>query len=110
MSSILTIPERKRRAAASRGAAAKRLMGRLSSYAARHGGRFLVFGSAVRGEMRHDSDIDILVDFPPDLELDAVMFAEEACSGESLPCDVLPFATRTSEFLDRIRRDVVTLP
>ncbi len=110
MNSILTLPERKRRAAVSRDAAAKRIMDRLSSYAARYSGRFLVFGSAARGDMRHDSDIDILVDFPPDQELDAVMFAEKACSGESLPCDVLPFATRTPEFLDWIRKDVVILP
>lgn len=39
-----------------------------------------------------------------------VALSEKACSGESLPCDVLPFATRTSEFLDRIGKDVVTLP
>ncbi|MXW85316.1 MAG: DNA polymerase subunit beta, partial [Boseongicola sp. SB0667_bin_21] len=68
------------REAAARSAAARRIIARLSSHARRHGGRFLVFGSAARGDMRHDSDIDILVDFPPEMELDAVIFAEEACS------------------------------
>ncbi len=33
---------------------------------ARTAGGFLLFGSAARGEMRFDSDVDILVDFPPD--------------------------------------------
>ncbi|WP_376100065.1 nucleotidyltransferase family protein [Roseomonas sp. CCTCC AB2023176] len=32
--------------------------------APRLGGRYLLFGSAARGEMRHDSDVDILLDFP----------------------------------------------
>lgn len=110
MTSIVTLAERKKRAGASRSAAAARIMDRLSSHAAATGGRFVVFGSAARGEMRHDSDIDILVDFPPALELDAVIFAETACAAEDLPCDVLPFATRTPEFLERIERDAVALP
>ena len=31
-----------------------------------------VFGSAARGEMRSDSDIDLLVEFMPDAEIDLV--------------------------------------
>ncbi len=34
-----------------------------------------LFGSAVRGEMRPDSDIDILVEFLPDSEVDLVDYA-----------------------------------
>jgi predicted nucleotidyltransferase len=35
----------------------------------------LLFGSAARGEMRPDSDIDLLVDFLPDAEIDLVDYA-----------------------------------
>jgi Nucleotidyltransferase domain len=38
----------------------------LAAYASEHGGRFLVLGSAARGEIRLDSDVDVLVDSPPD--------------------------------------------
>jgi uncharacterized protein len=34
-----------------------------------------VFGSAARGEMRPDSDIDLLVEFLPDAQVDLVDFA-----------------------------------
>jgi predicted nucleotidyltransferase len=34
-----------------------------------------LFGSAVRGEMRPDSDIDLLVEFLPDAEIDLVDYA-----------------------------------
>jgi predicted nucleotidyltransferase len=34
-----------------------------------------LFGSAIRGEMRPDSDIDLLVDFLPDAAIDLVDYA-----------------------------------
>ena len=34
-----------------------------------------LFGSAARGEMRHDSDIDMLVEFLPDAGIDLVDYA-----------------------------------
>ncbi len=34
-----------------------------------------LFGSAARGEMRPDSDIDLLVEFLPDAEIDLVDYA-----------------------------------
>ena len=34
-----------------------------------------VFGSAARGELRPDSDIDLLVEFLPDAEIDLVDYA-----------------------------------
>jgi uncharacterized protein len=34
-----------------------------------------LFGSAVRGEMRPDSDIDLLVEFLPEAEIDLVDYA-----------------------------------
>jgi hypothetical protein len=35
----------------------------LADYARRHGGRFIVYGSAASGRFHFESDIDILVDF-----------------------------------------------
>jgi len=34
-----------------------------------------IFGSAARGEMRPDSDVDLLVEFLPDSEIDLVDYA-----------------------------------
>jgi hypothetical protein len=53
-------------------------------------GRFLLFGSAARGQMRFDSDVDILVDFPPDTLDDAWNFAEHACWDRHLEPDITP--------------------
>jgi tRNA nucleotidyltransferase (CCA-adding enzyme) len=55
-----------------------RLPTALAAYAASRGGRYLLYGSAARGTMRHDSDVDILADFPPEAIDDAWVFAEEA--------------------------------
>lgn len=40
-----------------------------------HVGELSLFGSAARGEMRPDSDIDLLVEFLPDAEIDLVDYA-----------------------------------
>ena len=37
--------------------------------------RLSVFGSAARGELRPDSDLDFLVEFLPDAEIDLVDYA-----------------------------------
>lgn len=37
----------------------------LRSYAIAVGGRFVLFGSAVAGRLKYDSDFDLVVDFPP---------------------------------------------
>ncbi|MXW86115.1 MAG: hypothetical protein F4103_03315 [Boseongicola sp. SB0673_bin_14] len=109
MSTIVTLAERKAREAARRAEAAGRIMKSLRGYAASHGGRFVVFGSAARGEMRHDSDIDIWADFPPEREKGAAGFAEDACALENLPCDILFRGTPTARFMDMIRNDMVVL-
>ena len=69
---------RKAREASRRARAAEAVARRLSGYARRHGGRFILFGSAASGRMRHD--IDILTDFPDDRALEAFLFAECACA------------------------------
>ena len=49
---------------------------KLAEICQRYGVRELsVFGSAVRGEMRPDSDIDFLVEFLPDAEIGLVEYA-----------------------------------
>ena len=38
-------------------------------------GRLAVFGSAARGEMRPDSDVDLLVEFRPEAEIGFIEYA-----------------------------------
>lgn len=102
LTKIVTLQERKAREAARRTEAAERIALRLQTYARENGGRYLLFGSAARGEMRFDSDIDVLVDFPEDQMRDAMNAAEDFCEDEGLPSDVLPFETRSRSFLDRV--------
>ena len=64
MAKIVTLKERKTRALAARRAAHDRLLPRLADEAARYGGRYILFGSAARGELRANSDVDLLADFP----------------------------------------------
>jgi len=90
-------------------AAAARIGQLLSDYARLHCGRYILFGSAARGDLRHDSDIDILVDFPPDGERDAIRFAEDLCITEGQACDILPIRTRGQEFLERALKDAQVL-
>ena len=78
----------------------------LAAYAREHGGRFLLFGSAARGQMRFDSDVDILVDFPPDALDDAWNFAERACWDRGLEPDITPFSWCKAAFLAHIEPDL----
>ena len=109
MNGIVTLSERKRRATEHRSASARRVCAGLSTYARSHGGRFLVFGSAAKGQMRYDSDIDILVDFSANVEGKAVDFVEATCAVEELPLDVFVYRSCSGEFLDRILRHAIDL-
>ena len=109
MGKIVTRQEREDREAGRRAEAADTVMTMLRDYAASHGGRFVVFGTAARGAMRHDSDIDIWADFPLEGELGAVSFAEDVCALEGLPCDILYCGTPKAAFKDLIRDDMVVL-
>jgi hypothetical protein len=57
---VVTVSERKARRAALRRSAAARVMNELKTYAAAHGGRFLVFGSVATGEQWHKDVISRL--------------------------------------------------
>ena len=60
----VTLKERKARALQERRAALDRVLPRLAEEAARFRGQYVLFGSAARGELRANSDIDLLADFP----------------------------------------------
>jgi predicted nucleotidyltransferase len=103
MDRIVTVAERKAAEAARRQRAVAELRSALGGYARAHGGRFLLFGSAARGEMRYDSDVDILVEFPPDRQAAAWNFAERACWDRRLAPDVMASAWCTDNFLALVR-------
>ena len=109
MTRIVTLGEIKAAEAARRRDAVAALKADLAAYAKAHGGRFLLFGSAARGEMRYDSDVDILVDFAPDLLDDAWSFAERACFDRGLDPDIAPFAWCRGRFRDRVTPDLLVL-
>lgn len=79
MERIVTLTERKTAGAARRAAAVEAILPALADYAHAHGGRFLLFGSAARGTMKYDSDVDMLIDFPENALTDAWDFAETLC-------------------------------
>ena len=109
MSAFLTLKARKAaRLAALRDALAT-LRVSLADYARANGGRFLLFGSAARGDLRHDSDIDLLVDFPEDTLAAAWRFVEDECWRLDLEPDVLPFAWCKPGFLAHVAAEMVEL-
>jgi hypothetical protein len=103
MDRIVTLAERKAAEATRRQHAVTELRLALDPYARAHGGRFLLFGSAGRGRMRYDSDVDILVDFPPDRQVAAWNFAERACWDRRLDPDIMTSAWCTEDFLALVR-------
>ena len=103
MDRIVTLPERKAAEAARRQRAVAELRRALDAYARAHGGRFLLFGSAASGDMRFDSDVDILVEFPPDRQVAAWNFAERACWDRRLTPDIMASSWCTEDFLALVR-------
>jgi predicted nucleotidyltransferase len=83
-----TLAERKRAKVSRMEAALEALAAELTAYAREHGGRYVLFGSAARGELRHDSDVDIMVDFPADAGWNPAEFAEERASAHELKPDI----------------------
>ena len=61
MQRIVTLTERKAAEAARRRQEVAALVPVLAEYAREHGGRFLLYGSAARGQMKFHSDVDLLV-------------------------------------------------
>ena len=109
MDRVVTLAERKAAEAGRSRLAGADLRAVLTVYARAHGGRFLLFGSAARGEMRYDSDVDILLDFPRDALDDAWSFAEHACWDRRLNPDITPFSSCKGRFRERVTPDLDVL-
>ena len=86
--SFPTLTERKAAKVAAMAAAVEQLGAELAAYGREHGGRFVLFGSAARGELRDDSDVDILADFPGEAGQPAWDYAEERGYALGLKPDV----------------------
>ncbi|GJD57710.1 nucleotidyltransferase domain-containing protein [Methylobacterium dankookense] len=99
---IRTLRDRKRDEARRRTEAVAVLSERLRRHAREAGGRYLLYGSAGRGAMRFDSDVDLLVDFPAEAEAAAWRFAEAACAAEGIAADIRPIAWCTEPFRAQI--------
>jgi predicted nucleotidyltransferase len=101
MVEVVTLKQRDERERMRRRAAADEMIRELQGYVARSGGRFIVFGSAVRDKMRHGSDIDVIVDFPDELRSEAWRFVEDLGYTLDLPTDILEYKYLKAAFLDR---------
>lgn len=99
METVVTLRERRARALERRRGAQRRLESRLLAQSRRLRGRYRVFGSAARGDMRPESDVDLLADFPQDTVKAAIRAAEDACEELGLAHDVLDQSTCPAEFL-----------
>ena len=106
---VVTIEERKKSEAVRRRATAAEIMCALSEFAKEQGGKFLIFGSAARGTIGYDSDIDIIVDFPAEKEADACSYVERLCARYGLQVDLLSRRTTAKNFLDRISTDSMVI-
>jgi predicted nucleotidyltransferase len=109
MQRIITLTERKATEAARRTAAVEELVPVLTEYARKHGGRFLLFGSAARGQMKFTSDVDLLMDFPPETLDEAWKFAEAECWDRNVKPDLIPYSWCKTAFLDHIAPDIKAL-
>jgi len=90
MGAYLTLRERHERKLAAYREGVEALKPLLTAYGCRHGGRFLLFGSAARGTPHDQSDVDIIVDFPERTASAACAYAEEQCWALGLTPDVRP--------------------
>jgi hypothetical protein len=106
MTTVTTLREQKAAEADRRRCAVVALKVDLAAYARAHDGRFLLFGSAARGEMRYNSDVDLLAEFSrADID-DAWVFAEDACRRHGLTPDIRPKSWCGPAFLDHVQADV----
>jgi predicted nucleotidyltransferase len=97
-----SIESRKSEEAGRRGQVAAILAARLSSFAVQNRGRYILYGSLARGEARHDSDVDLLIDFPNNSEAEAWRLAEDVCADLNVECDIKPLAWCDPKFVARI--------
>lgn len=110
MSAEATLKERRTAATQGMQEAVAELKPILAAYGREHRGRFILFGSAARREMRPGSDVDLLVDFPTGPHSDAIRFAEDACSRLGLRPDILGFGWPAGRIRTRIEEEGLVLP
>jgi hypothetical protein len=80
---------------------------RVTEICKRYGVRELaVFGSAARGDLRPDSDVDVLVDFEPDARIGLVKFASLSEELESLVGRKVDLVTKTG-LKQRVRSEIL---
>lgn len=110
MSSYLTLEQRKsaRLGEIQRGFA--QLCAELADYGRSNGGKFWLYGSAVKDRLRFDSDIDILVDFDAPQLAQAVGFVEAAGERLKLTIDVQPKNWCKAAFLEKIAASARIVP
>lgn len=82
----------------------------LATHALEHGGRYVVFGSFARGDIRPDSDFDLMVDFSAASERAARDVAEATCRKHGLVPDVHLKSEVSDALMRRLVRDGVALP
>ncbi len=108
---VRTLAERKIAAVAAKAAAVDELLRLLENRAWETGGRYILYGSAARGELRPDSDVDLLLDFSGnDATALAWSFAEDECARLGLDCDIRPIAMCDQRFLDHVMPGARSLP
>jgi predicted nucleotidyltransferase len=105
MTEIWTLKQRQAERLARMRVAVASLEQTLTTYARGHSGRFVIYGSIARGQMRTDSDIDIMVDFPIPGDVDAYAFAEQACHDHALSPDVRDRAWCSDRLRARIAQE-----
>jgi predicted nucleotidyltransferase len=102
MTRVQTLAERKRARVEEIRAGLDVLRKKLAEYGQVHGGKFIMFGSAITGRLHFDSDVDILADFD-DADVGAALdFVETECARLELIADVQPKAWCKKEFIARI--------
>jgi predicted nucleotidyltransferase len=102
MTPVQTLAERKRARVEEIRAGLDVLRKKLTDYARAHGGKFIMFGSAVSGRLHYDSDVDILVEFDDAGVYAALDFVETECARLELHADVQPKAWCKEDFIARI--------
>lgn len=106
----VTVAERDRRETERRRTAIDDVVRRLSDHAREMGGRYVLYGSAAKGMVRADSDIDILIDFPEERLNEAWSFAEDCARSAGIELDIMPLAWCKPEFVRRIQDHARSLP
>ena len=106
---IVTVAERKAQAIARLKTAFASTRAALAAYAAERRGRFVIFGSFARDDIRPGSDIDLIVDFPTDKERSARDAAEAICRENGLVPDVHLRSEASDALMRRVARDGIVL-